>query len=79
MTKFLLFPENEKQYYNRMGRNNMITPQTEIIRAIDWSHASLKPGEEKALCQYGNAVIFRIETGDPRQAIVSQCPEWGGN
>lgn len=55
----------------------MITPQTEIIRAIDWSHVSLKPEEEKTLCQYGKAVIFRIEAGGRRQAIVLQCPECG--
>lgn len=55
----------------------MISPQTKIIKVIDWSHASLKSGEREALCQCGKAVMFRINAGAPRQAIILQCPECG--
>lgn len=55
----------------------MIIPQSEVIKAIDWSHASLKPGEEGALCQCRKAVLFRTEARTPHQTITLQCPECG--
>lgn len=55
----------------------MILPQIEVIRAIDWSHASLKSGEEGALCQCGKAVLFRAEARTSHQTITLQYPECG--
>ena len=55
----------------------MIKPEIEVIRVVDWSHVSLKPGEEGALCQCGKAVLFRTDTKTTHRTVTLQCPECG--
>ena len=55
----------------------MIKPEIKVIKVIDWSHVSLKPGEEGILYQCGKAVLFRTAARDIHQTITLQCPECG--
>jgi predicted RNA-binding Zn-ribbon protein involved in translation (DUF1610 family) len=55
----------------------MIKPEIEVVKVIDWSHVSLKPGEEGILCQCGKAVLFRTDARTTRQTITLQCPKCG--
>ena len=58
----------------------MIKPEIkviEVIKIIDWSHASLKPGEEGVLCRCGKAMLFRADAKAIHQTITLQCPECG--
>lgn len=55
----------------------MILPQIEVIKAIDWSHISLKSEEEGTLCQCEKSVLFRTKAKAPHQIIILQCPECG--
>ena len=56
-------------------KNNMIIQQIEVIKTIDWSHVSLNPGEEGALCQCGKVVLFRTKDKVPHQTVTLQCPK----
>ena len=55
-------------------KNNMIIQQVEVIKTIDWSHVSLKPGEEGILCQCGKAILFLTKDRVPHQIVTLQCP-----
>ena len=55
----------------------MIKPEIEVIKVMDWSHATIKSGEEGVLCQCGKAVLFHSNARTSYQTITLQCPECG--
>lgn len=54
----------------------MIIPKTEMIKAMDWPHASPKPEDNNAPCSCTKAILFRMRYTDTEN-IILQCPECG--